>query len=77
MAVKSIKEGNILKLEIDNGDLEKLDQVADKWRFKDYQSLLRFAISILILSEEKSVTIKKDGVQKNLIPAADLIKDAE
>lgn len=75
MAVKSKKEGNKLILEIDNGDLVKLDEVMEKWSFKDYQSLLRFSISVLILSENKSISIKLEGRQQDITPASDLLKD--
>lgn len=77
MAVKSKDENGKLILEIDNGDLEKLNQVMDKWSFKDHQALLRFSISILILSEDESISIKMNGSQRSITPAADLLKDRE
>lgn len=75
MATISKREGDKLTLDIDNGDLKKLDQVMTKWAFKDYQSFLRFAISTLLLSEEKSISIKMDGKTQDIVPASDLIKD--
>jgi hypothetical protein len=75
MAVKGKNEGQKLILEIDNGDLTKLEDVIKKWSFKDYQSFFRFAISLLILNEEKSVSIKVDGTQQTFAPASDLLKE--
>jgi hypothetical protein len=74
MAITSKNEENKLILDIDNGDLVKLNEVLEKWSFKDYQSLLRFSISLLLLNEENYITIKLDGEKKDLIPSKDLIK---
>lgn len=75
MAVKSSEDGGKLTLTIDNGDYEKLNEVMEKWRFKDYQSFLRFAISVFIVSEENSITIKRDGRQQEIGPVPELLKD--
>ncbi len=77
MAVKGTKNpsNTLLTLEIDNGDLTKLESVMEKWSFKDYQSLFRFAISVLILTDDKSISIKMNGVEKNITPAKDLTKE--
>jgi hypothetical protein len=77
MAVKSKQEGEKLILEIDNGDLTKLDDALQKWNFKDYQSLLRFSVSMLILNEDRSFSIKRNGEQKSVVPASDLLKEGE
>ncbi len=74
MAVKSVSQDNKLILEIDNGDLAKLNEVMEKWSFKDYQSLLRFSVSILLLNEAKSFGLKIDGTQQEIIPAKELLK---
>ncbi len=74
MAITSRNEENKLILDVDNGDLVKLNEVLEKWSFKDYQSLLRFSISLLLLNEEKYITIKLDGEKKDLVPSKDLIK---
>lgn len=68
MAVKSK-----LVFEIDHGDLIKLDQAKNKWDFKDYQGFLRFVISLLLLAEEKSLTIKLDGLNQKIVPADHLL----
>ncbi len=73
MAIKGTKVGEILTLNIDNGDLKKFDEILRKWKFKDYQSFLRFAASLFILSEDQSVSIKMNGQQTEIQPVADLL----
>lgn len=74
MAVKAQEKDKKLMLDIDNGDLSKLNEVMDKWGFKDYQSFMRFAVSILLLNEEKSIGIKLDGIKQDITPSSDLLK---
>jgi hypothetical protein len=76
MAIRSRQEGSKLLVEIDNGDLEKLGQCMSKWSFKDHQSLLRFAMSILLVTEENSLWIKTEGRQQAITPAKEYLKDA-
>ena len=73
MAVQSKKEDNKLILELDNGDLREFDKVMDKWKFKDHQSLMRFAISLLVLNENKSFPVKIDNQSTEIVPAPHLI----
>jgi hypothetical protein len=74
MAIRDlIEEDNKLHLVIDNGDVDKLDQALNKWSFKDYQSLIRFSVSILLLAEDKSISIKMNGIQTNIQPAPELL----
>jgi hypothetical protein len=77
MAIKHKKESGILHLSVDNGDLEKLEKALEKWSFKDYQSLIRFSVSVLLLAEDKSIAIKMQGMQKEIQPAQDLLKSSE
>jgi hypothetical protein len=74
MAVKSKKDGSKLILELDNGDISKLEEAMEKWNFKDHQSLIRFMVSMLILNEGKSFSLRIDGRQQDIIPSADLLK---
>jgi hypothetical protein len=77
MAIKDKMEERVLHLYIDNGDLDKLEKVLEKWSFKDYQSLVRFSVSVLLLAEDKSIGIKMKGMQKEIQPASDLLKSSE
>lgn len=75
MAIKSTTEPNKITLEIDNGDKDKLTQCMDKWLFKDHQSMVRFAISILLVTEDKNLWIKTDGKVQPITPAKEYLKD--
>jgi hypothetical protein len=75
MAIRDTIQDEKLHLIIDNGDLDKLDQVLDKWSFKDYQSLIRFSVSLLLLTEDKSISIKMKGSQTEIRPASELLKE--
>ena len=75
MSVQSKRENDKLILELDNGDLREFDKVMEKWSFKDHQSLVRFAISLLVLNENKSFSVKIDNQSQDIIPAAHLIKE--
>ena len=74
MAIKSVRTNDKLTLEFDNGDIAKTDEVMQKWGFKDHQSFLRFVTSILLLNENKHFSIKIDGIQKDIVPAADYLR---
>jgi len=74
MAVKEKQEEGKLTLEFDNGDLQKLNEAMSKWNFKDYQSLARFAVSILLINEGKTFAVTEKGKTSELAPAKELIK---
>ena len=63
-----------LSLEIDNGDLAKLNEVMEKWNFKDYQSFLRFVISIMLVTEDKFLSIKVRDEITAIKPSAEYVK---
>lgn len=76
MAIKSKTEGGKLILEVDNGDLEKLNQCMSSWKFKDHQSMLRFAMSLFLVSEDKNLWIKSEGKIQQIVPAKDYLIDS-
>jgi hypothetical protein len=69
MSVISKREESKLILEIDNGELKKLDEVMDSWNFKNEQAFLRFVISVLIETEDKVLCIKTNGKSVAIEPA--------
>jgi hypothetical protein len=68
----------VLELAIDNGDKEKLEQALKKWQYKDYQSLLRFTTSVLLVTQDKSLWIVEEegGELKNIAPSDELINQS-
>ena len=69
MAVNAAKENNKLKLELDNGDLVRFEEVIKAWNFKNEQAFLRFVVSLLIETEDKSLWMKSNGEITKVEPA--------
>jgi len=76
MAVIGKIDKEKLILEIDNGDLTKLEEVIKKWNFKDYQSFMRFVVSVMLLNEDEFLSIKIDGIRQDIKPASHSTKEA-
>lgn len=74
MAVTPTRKNGKLILEIDNGDLEKMEEVLKRWNFKDEQAFWRFSISLLIETEDKEIWIKTNGELTPIAPAKHSIK---
>lgn len=74
MSVTHTIEEDKLILALTGGDREKLDAAKNKHGFKNYQCLLRYCVSILLLNENKHVTIKYDGFLEDVIPANHLLE---
>ncbi len=75
MAVSDRRKDTKLILEIDNGDLTKIDKVVEMWKFKDIQSFVRFTVSLLLETEDKELWIKHKGVPVRVEPADHSIKE--
>lgn len=69
MAVVATQEGKKLKLELDNGDLIKFQQVIKEWNFRNEQAFLRFVVSLLIETEGKELWMKSNGEITKVAPA--------
>jgi hypothetical protein len=78
MSIKSThsSDGTKLTLELDNGDKNALQQILERWNFKDEQSLLRFAMSAMITTSENAITItKKDGELQKIAPVDEFLNN--
>lgn len=65
-------------LKVSNGDLKALQDVKDKWGFKDEASALRFALAVIAQSEEHLVYIAtKDGGKVPLTPGDNYLEKKE
>ena len=72
--IKTKEDHDDLELTIKNGDLRALNQIKAKWGFKDNESILRFAIAALTLTEDGNLYAEqKDGARRILKPADDLL----
>ena len=70
MSITAKDEKNIMSLNLDNGDRKTFLELKDKWKFKDEQSAMRFMMSIMVLSQDRIITINTDEGQQSVIPAA-------
>jgi len=82
MALRKITKEQVAKDEIkgtlfhvDNGDLQALDQITKKWKFKDEESALRFALALMKQNEGNTIYITRpDGAKIGLQPSDELLK---
>lgn len=63
-----------MNLVINNGDLEGLNRIMNKYRFVDQQAALRFAMVTLLDAEDNKVYVRKGGVTTVLQPNDNLLK---
>ena len=66
-----------VQLVINNGDLEKINQVIKDWNFRDYQSFIRFAVSIMLDTEDKFLAIKKNTTLTPVRPSDALVNSTK
>ena len=52
----------------------KLREILEKWHFKDYESVLTFMISLVVLNEAPSFGILLDERHQDIAPAHDLLQ---
>lgn len=66
------------ELLVDNGDLEGLNRIMDKYSFVDHQAAIRFAMVVLLEADDsKKVYVMKDGVITALQPSDNLISNTQ
>lgn len=63
-----------ISLEIDNGDLQAITEVMEKYIFKNEESMIRFILFVLIKSENNTVYIDEGEKKVALTPAKHLLK---
>lgn len=68
------KENDEMILKFTNGDIAKFDSVMKRYDFVDAQALIRFVVSILLVTEDKFIQIKKDGELMTVEPAEHSVK---
>lgn len=67
-----------LILAINNGDLQALRAISQKFGFRNEESVFRFALAVLSKSATRSLTITdQNGVRVNLNPSTDLLQPPE
>lgn len=78
MSLKIIKEeadSGTLTIQLDNGDYKVLNEIVQKWRFKDRENALRFALAILSDTENGTLARKReDGAHSLLVPTDEILE---
>jgi hypothetical protein len=73
--IKEDEESGTLSIELDNGDYKVLKEIVQKWRFKDRENALRFALAILSDTENGTLARKReDGVHSLLVPTDEILE---
>nr|DAI44149.1 MAG TPA: hypothetical protein [Caudoviricetes sp.] len=68
------RKEDTLTITLTNGDIDLFNQAIEKYNFIDGQAMLRFALSLLIIAEDKEIKINKGGMLVDIAPNKDLIK---
>ena len=63
-----------LLFNLDNGDLTAIQEVVKKWKFKDEESALRFALAVMRQSKDNILFIESEEGKIGLTPKEDLLK---
>lgn len=78
MALIKLRETSTeMDIKLNNGDFIALQKVQDKWKFKDKESALRFALAILAKvteSEKNNLFLDTDGLLAKIEPNNSLLQ---
>lgn len=73
--VKSTDTDQTIDLSVTNGDLVALKEIKTKWKFKKIEDIIRFALAVMVQSDEPAITIKKGGKDTVLSPTKELLEE--
>ena len=74
MSVKATHADTTLTLVLDNGDRKAFNEIQEKLNLKDEQSVLRFAMGVLLNAQDGTISIIH-GNGLNVNPPADFLKN--
>lgn len=60
--------------EFDNGDLQAVESLMNKYHFIDEQAMFRFALVILLRAEKNGVYIDEDDKKVFITPSESIVK---
>jgi hypothetical protein len=79
MSLRIISEepdNGVLTIQLDNGDYKVLNEIVNKWKFKDRENALRFALAILDETENGTLSKKEsNSVHSLLVPTDEVLGD--
>ncbi len=77
MITKKEDSATNIDLSITNGDLAALKEVKNKWKFKNIEDILRFALAVMKKSEKNKIYVDENGTQVGYVPADSMIEKEE
>ena len=72
--VKTTDTDQELILKVSNGDLAALKKIKSSWRFKNLEDIIRFALAVMVKSDDHAVSVKQSGEPTTLSPADELLE---
>lgn len=73
-SIEGVEPTTKYKLIVDNGDLQALSEVIEKFNFIDEQAALRFALYVLLKAEKNVVYVDQGDKTVVLTPTEQVIK---
>ena len=64
-----------LGLDFDNGDLQALNDVIEKYGFKDEEAALRFGLIVLLNAETNNIFVERGDQKVKIAPNQSLLKE--
>ena len=64
----------VLILELDNGDRKAFNEIQEKFNLKDEQSVLRFAMGVLLNAQDGTISITITASGEEARPSKDYLK---
>ena len=61
-------------IKLDKGDLDALKDIMDQYNFVDQQALLRYALAVLLYSDDNKLYVSRDGSMLSLSASDQLIE---
>ncbi len=74
--IKEEEKEDTLTITLTNGDIDLFNQAIEKYNFTNGEAMFRFALSLLIIAENKEIKIRQNGMLVDIAPNKDLIKKA-
>lgn len=70
----TIEERLMIHMEVEKSLGKLIDDVVEKWNFKDVQSFIKFCALVMIDGDECTLSIHEKGIRKTYYPTADKLK---
>lgn len=74
----SVPETEMGTFEFNNGDYQAMNNVEKEWKFRNKESLLRFALAVLVRAKNRLILVQdENGAWQPVRPGVDLLVSTE